>query len=168
MRFLVAVLCAIAVLALTWLYQSTLADAPTLMRPEVIEETTATYRLKITSTFDAGVDPFAEEVEKATSLRVSLRGKEVFSLNRPIPAGETMESDVPLELQDGVNELLVEMTPADTLSQAPKAIHVELFENDLQQAKQSVTIWAPSGDSIVVGRVPFDVDIEASNRGEQE
>ncbi|CAE7440246.1 unnamed protein product, partial [Symbiodinium sp. CCMP2456] len=131
---------------------------------QVIEETTATYRLKITSTFDAGVDPFAEEVENATSLRVSLRGKEVFSLNRPIPAGETMESDVPLELQDGVNELLVEMTPADTLSQAPKAIHVELFENDLQQAKQSVTIWAPSGDSIVVGRVPFDVDIEASNR----
>lgn len=157
MRIIVALLSAAAILALTWVYQQTLADAPrtSVDHPQV--QVTARYRIAITATFDAGVDPFAEVVDSATSLSLSHLGQPFFTVNRPVAAGETVETELEMALPPGRHEFLVEMSPANASELKPKAVQVALYRDDSDQPIQSQVLWADAQASLVVGSVFFDV-----------
>lgn len=168
MRIVVAILSALFVLGLTWLYQQTLAEnqLPAITSQPI--EVRSTYRLKIGATFDAGIDPFAEDVSQASSLKVSLLGENVIAIDRPIPAGQAVDTSLDLNLRHGTNEFLIEMTPANTSDIVPKAIHVELYHGSSRQPVQSQTIWAEGTETKLVGRVLFQVDGDASLPREEE
>lgn len=167
MRIVVAILTASLVLGLTWLYQQTLAENRLPATHDEAREVHDTYRLRIVATFDAGVDPFAEDVSAATSLSVSLLGKPVLTIDKPIPAGEPIDTSLDLDLRSGTNEFLIEMTPANSSDITPKAIHIELYRGSGLQPLQSQTIWATGTETKLVGRVPFEVDGDASSSKEQ-
>lgn len=163
MRIVVAILTASLVLGLTWLYQQTLAENQLPVIESETQEVHGTYRLRIVATFDAGVDPFAEDVSKASSLNVSLLGKPVLTIDEAIPAGQPTDTSLDLDLRSGTNEFLIEMTPANTSDITPKAVHVELYKGSDLQPIQSQTIWAAGTETKLVGRIPFDVDGDASS-----
>jgi len=168
MRIVVAILSASIILGLTWLYQQTLAVAELPEMPSPASEVRSTYRLKIAATFDAGVDPFAEDVSDASSLRVSLLGESIFAIDEPITAGKSIEKELDLQLRTGTNEFLIEMTPASTAEIVPRAIHIELYHGSGQEPIESHTIWADGTSSKLVGRVPFEVDADSSSFQEDE
>lgn len=157
MRLVIATLCALIILGATWLYQQTLAENQLPANREVTERIAESYHLRITPTFAAGVDPFAENISEAASLTVSYEGKPIFTVDQPIAAGQASETDLELELRPGSNEFLIEMSPANASEAVPKAVHVELFRRGYDQPIQTRTIWATANDSLVLGRVPFDV-----------
>ncbi|PQO25725.1 hypothetical protein C5Y96_23220 [Blastopirellula marina] len=167
MRIVVAILTASLVLGLTWLYQQTLAENQMPAAETEAREVHGTYRLRIVATFDAGVDPFAEDVSKASSLSVSLLGRPVLSIDEPIPAGQPIDTTLDLDLRSGTNEFLIDMTPANSSDITPKAIHIELYQGSGLQPIESQTIWAAGTDTKLVGRVSFDVDSDASLPKEQ-
>lgn len=168
MRIVVAILSASIVLGLTWLYQQTLAENQLPATPNEVREVRDTYRLRVVATFDAGVDPFAEDVSQAASLKVSLLGKSVLTVDKPIPAGEAVDTSLELDLREGMNEFLIEMTPANSSDINPKAIHIELYKGDDRQPQQSQTIWAEGTETKLVGRVPFKVGNDGSSTQEEE
>ncbi|RCS53984.1 hypothetical protein DTL42_02155 [Bremerella cremea] len=157
MRIVVATFCALFILGFTWLYQQTLAENQLPERDSVSELIAESYHLRITATFDAGLDPFAEDVSEAASLSISYEGKAIFTENQAIPAGKVIECDLELEIPPGKNEFLVQMSPANAAEAIPKAVQVELFRRGFDQPLESRTIWAGANDSLVVGRVPFEV-----------
>lgn len=157
MRIVVATLSASLILGITWLYQQTLAENQLPSPDSEAERIAESYHLRITATFDAGVDPFAEDLSDAASLTVSYEGQPIYSVNRAIAAGEVAECDLELELRPGKNEFLVQMSPANASEAIPKAVQVELFRRGFDQAIESRTIWANANESLVVGRVPFEV-----------
>ncbi|MEW4565754.1 hypothetical protein AB1K70_24750 [Bremerella sp. JC770] len=168
MRIVVAILSASIVLGLTWIYQQTLAEnqLPTVEAEPV--EIRDTYRLRVVATFDAGIDPFAEDVSSAAALKVSLLGQSVVAIDQPIPAGQPVDTSVELDLRQGINEFLIEMTPANTSDLVPKAIHVELYRGSDLQPLESQTIWAEAAETKLVGRVPFQVNVAAASAEETE
>ncbi|WDI41859.1 hypothetical protein [Bremerella sp. P1] len=168
MRIVVAILSASIVLGLTWLYQQTLAENQLPSIPTETSEVLSSYRLRIVATFAAGIDPFAEDVSKASSLKVSLLGENVISIDEPIPAGQPVDKTLELELREGESEFLVEMTPANSSDITPKAIHVELYEGNGRQPIHSQTIWAEGTETKLVGRVPFQVKGDPSSPQEEE
>lgn len=168
MRVVVAILSAAIVLGLTWLYQQTLAENQLPVTPNEVAEVRGMYRLRIVATFDAGVDPFAEDVSKANSLHVSLLGESILAIANPIAAGEAIDTRLELDLRPGINEFLIEMTPANSSDITPKAIHVQLYHGDGIEPLQSQTIWAEGTETKLVGRVPFEVDERASSTKEEE
>lgn len=157
MRIVIATLSAVLILGITWLYQQTLAENQLPVRNVEAERIAESYHLQITATFNAGIDPFAEDVSDAASLTVTYEGQPVYSVNQPIAAGEVIECDLELELRPGQNEFLVQMSPANASDSVPKAVQVELFRLGYDQAIESRTIWAGASESLVVGRVPFEV-----------
>ncbi|MEW4453479.1 hypothetical protein AB1L30_12460 [Bremerella sp. JC817] len=163
MRIVIAILSAAIVLLSTWLYQQTLAENQAPSEQPLQTIVNQEYRLRISATFDAGVDPFAEELAKAASLKVTYQGEELLVGNQPIPAGEVTEAEIDLELPTGRNEFLIEMSPSDSAALVPRAVHVQLFKGDGQQPLQTETLWAPPTDSLVVGTVGFEVKPSASN-----
>ena len=168
MRIVVAILSAAVVLGLTWLYQQTLAENRLPATSVEVSEVRSAYRLSVVATFDAGIDPFAEDVSKASSLKVSLLGETVLAIEKPIPAGQPTDTNLELNLRPGTNEFLIEMTPANTSELVPKAIHVELYQAGAVQPLESQTIWAEGTETKLVGRVPFQVDSGASSTKEEE
>ncbi|QDU75703.1 hypothetical protein Pan97_27380 [Bremerella volcania] len=168
MRIVVAILSAAIVLGLTWLYQQTLAENQLPVNSSQASEVRSSYRLRILATFDAGIDPFAEDVSKASSLNVSLLGESVLAIDEPIPAGQAVDTSLDLELREGTNEFLIEMTPASSSDITPKAIHVELYTGSGLQPLQTRTIWAEGTETKLVGRVPFQVEGLASSHQEDE
>jgi len=166
MRIVVAILSATIVLGLTWMYQQTLAEnrLPTVAAEPV--EVRDTYRLRVVATFDAGIDPFAEDVSAASSLKVSLLGEPVVAIDQPIPAGQPVDTSLELDLRQGINEFLIEMTPANSSDLVPKAIHVELYRGSALQPLESQTIWAEAAETKLVGRVPFEVDAASAEEEE--
>lgn len=157
MRIVVATLTALIILGVTWLYQQTLAENQLPRHDSEAERIAESYHLQITATFDAGVDPFAEDVSDAASLSVSYEGQLIYSVNQAIAAGKVTECDLDLELRPGKNEFLVQMSPANVSAAIPKAVQVELFRRGSDQPIESRTIWASANESLVVGRVPFEV-----------
>ena len=164
MRVVFAILSACFVLTGTWFYQQTLAENQMPAGPELAPLVIESYRLRITPTFAAGVDPFAEDVASATSLKVSHQGETLLTVNKPIAAGQLTEADLKIELRPGRNDLLVEMNPADPSSGVPRAVRVELLRGDNPQPIQAETIWAPANEGLVVGTVAFDVPTPTSDR----
>ncbi len=157
MRVVIATLSALIVLGATWLYQQTLAENQLPDRGSESERIAESYHLRITATFAAGIDPFAEDISDAASLTVSYEGESIYSVNQAIAAGEAVECDLELELRPGKNEFLVQMSPANASEAIPKAVQVELFRRGYDQPIETRTIWANANDSLVVGRVPFEV-----------
>ncbi len=166
MRIVVAILTASIVLGLTWLYQQTLAENQLPTAPSEAVEVRGEYRLRIVATFDAGVDPFAEDVSEAASMSVSLLGKSILSIDQPIAAGQPIDKQLELDLRGGTNEFLIEMTPANTADITPKAIHIELYKGSAAEPLQSKTIWAEGTETKLVGRVPFEVEAVSSQEEE--
>lgn len=157
MRVLVALLSAAAILAVTWVYQRTLADGPVASSEPPPPQIVAEYRIAVTATFDAGLDPFAEEVDSGTTLTVSHLGKVLLAVDRPIPAGETNQVELEMALPAGRHEFLIEMSPANPSELKPKAVQVELFRGGAAQPIQTQVLWADTTASRVVGGVTFDV-----------
>lgn len=157
MRVIVALLSAAAILAVTWIYQRTLADGTEASHGPPPVLVVVDYRIAITATFDAGLDPFAEEVDSRASLSVSYLGKSLLTVERPIPAGETIEADLEISLPTGRHEFLVEVSPANPSELKPKAVQVDLYRGGADQPIQTQVLWAESTESQVVGGVYFDV-----------
>lgn len=164
MRVVFAILSACIVLTGTWFYQQTLAEIQLPEAPEIAPLVTQDYRLRITPTFAAGVDPFAEDVSNATSLKISHQGTVLLTVNKPIAAGQLIEADLKIKLRPGLNDLLVEMSPADPSNGIPRAVHVELLQGDNPQPIEAETIWASANEGLVVGTVAFDVPTSSSNQ----
>lgn len=157
MRLVVALLCALAVLLLTWLYQQSLAPA-SLAAPSALPAASSfQYSLEVTATFDAGVDPFAENLDQATSLVVMHQGKVLHSVAQPIAAGETTRLALEVELTEGEHEFLVQIIPASPDLAVPRAVRVDLYRAEGLQPIASQVFWADASDSLVVGTIAFQI-----------
>ena len=93
-------------------------------------EVMAGFGLRVTATADLGPDPFALNVEQAASLVVTALGKQLASRDSAVPAGDTVELQLP-PFVSGERELVVQAWTAPSESARPAAIQVQLTRDGI-------------------------------------
>jgi len=153
MRLVVALLTSALILLASWLYLKA-AERPPALDPDAEGAASApTLRIELELTFAAGPDPFSENLGDAPSLVVRSEGKTLLRIEEPVAAGQRLVIDDLTEFQAGRRELLIEATPQDPTSLAPRAVRVAVYRTDRDRPLTTEILWSEPSSSKVDGVV---------------
>lgn len=124
------------------------------------QESKASYRLQITSTFSVEPDPFAlEESESLESaLQISLNGQPIKLPIEQLKRGEMIQMDDLQGVIAGHNEIYVKASPPVEENLLNHGIRINLIEGGNSLVDQ--TLWSEQG-SLVSGTVVFKAGSDA-------
>jgi hypothetical protein len=153
MRLGVALLTSALILLASWLYLRGAERSRVVEPPSESAALAPPLRIEIELTFDAGPDPFAEDLEDSPSLMVRTEGRTVLRRQGPISAGQPITIEDLTNFRAGRRELLIEATPQDTTATIPRAIRVSIYRRGQDRPLTSEVLWSEPGAAKVDGVV---------------
>ncbi|MEX0792813.1 MAG: hypothetical protein WD045_06725 [Pirellulaceae bacterium] len=170
MRLVVALFTSALILLASWLYLKAAERPPTLNLDSESSASAPTLRIELELTFAAGPDPFAENLDDAPSLVVSSEGKTLLRMEESIAAGQRLIIDDLAGFKAGPRELLIEATPQDPTSAAPRAVRVSVYRTDRDRPLTTEILWSAPGSSKVDGVVAVTLpeNSPATNPAEEQ
>ncbi|MGY8768575.1 MAG: hypothetical protein ACKVH8_09130 [Pirellulales bacterium] len=157
MRLLIACLAAVIAFGLVAIFIELTARPVETMAPIEIETSSEVFRVEVVLSFNAGADPFAENIDEANSLLVKLGDRVLFSGIDTINAGQAITISDVSNLTVGTNELHLEATPEDASQFVPRTAKISVYSSLQSDPIATQFLWADSTESKLSGNVRFGV-----------